>query len=207
MIEIRRTLTRRALAALACALLALPAAAADMNKVIRHVFPVAETGFDPQAINDLYSGTVVQVIFETLLTYDYLARPVEARPEGRRGAAADHRRRQDLHVPDPEGRLLHPGPRVQGREAGAGGERFRVLAEAPGRPRSVRPTRSWSRARSSASTRRRKPRRRAASSTTMRRSRGSRSSTATRCASGSRRPITGCRTCSRTSRPPPSHAR
>jgi len=81
MIEIRRTLTRRALAALACAMLALPAAAADMNKVIRHVFPVAETGFDPQAINDLYSGTVAQAIFETLLTYDYLARPSKLVPK------------------------------------------------------------------------------------------------------------------------------
>jgi ABC-type transport system substrate-binding protein len=57
-----------------------PAAAADMNKVIRHVFPAAETGFDPQAISDLYSGTVVQAIFETLLTYDYLARPSKLVP-------------------------------------------------------------------------------------------------------------------------------
>ena len=81
MTESRRTLTRRALAALACAMLALPAAAADMNKVIRHVFPVAETGFDPQAINDLYSGTVAQAIFETLLTYDYLARPSKLVPK------------------------------------------------------------------------------------------------------------------------------
>jgi oligopeptide transport system substrate-binding protein len=57
-----------------------PTPAADMNKVIRHVFPVAETGFDPHAIDDLYSGTVVQAIFETLLTYDYLARPAKLIP-------------------------------------------------------------------------------------------------------------------------------
>jgi len=56
------------------------AAAANMDKVIRHVFPAAETGFDPQAISDLYSGTVVQAIFETLLTYDYLARPSKLVP-------------------------------------------------------------------------------------------------------------------------------
>jgi ABC-type oligopeptide transport system substrate-binding subunit len=69
-------LRRRALAALTIIALVLPvfpAGAADMNKVIRHVFPVAETGFDPQAVHDLYSGTVVQAVFETLLTYDYLA--------------------------------------------------------------------------------------------------------------------------------------
>ena len=73
-----RSLACRVLAVSAAAVAALsvvPAAAADMNKVIRHVFPAAETGFDPAAVHDLYSGTVVQAIFETLLTYDYLARP------------------------------------------------------------------------------------------------------------------------------------
>src|SRR5512137_777015 len=80
MTDLRRTLARRVLAGLAGVLLALPAAAADMNKVVNHVFPVAETGFDPQAVNDLYSGTVVQAIFETLLSYDYLARPSKLVP-------------------------------------------------------------------------------------------------------------------------------
>ncbi len=59
---------------------ALPAVAADMNKVVRHVFPAAETGFDPAAAHDLYSGTIEQAIFETLLTYDYLARPAKVVP-------------------------------------------------------------------------------------------------------------------------------
>jgi ABC-type transport system substrate-binding protein len=72
-------------AAIACALaLAVltptDCVAADPNKVIRHVFPAAETGFDPQGIDDLYSGTVVQAIFETLLSYDYLARPAKLVP-------------------------------------------------------------------------------------------------------------------------------
>ncbi len=56
------------------------AVAADMNKVVRHVFPAGEEGFDPGAAHDLYSGTVNQVIFETLLTYDYLARPSKLVP-------------------------------------------------------------------------------------------------------------------------------
>jgi ABC-type transport system substrate-binding protein len=56
------------------------AVAADMNKVIRHVFPAGEEGFDPAAAHDLYSGTVEQVIFETLLTYDYMARPAKLVP-------------------------------------------------------------------------------------------------------------------------------
>src|SRR6516164_9906859 len=56
------------------------AAGADMSKVVRHVFPAAETGFDPAYAQDLYSGTVEQAIFETLLTYDYLARPAKLVP-------------------------------------------------------------------------------------------------------------------------------
>lgn len=55
-------------------------AAPDPNKVIRDVFPVAETGFDPAAANDLYSGTIIQAIFDTLLTYDYLAQPAKIAP-------------------------------------------------------------------------------------------------------------------------------
>src|SRR4029450_3396890 len=62
--------------ALACAVVH-GAAAADMSKVVRQVFPAAETGFDPAAAHDLYSATVEQAIFETLLTYDYLARPAK----------------------------------------------------------------------------------------------------------------------------------
>jgi oligopeptide transport system substrate-binding protein len=54
--------------------------AADMNKVVRYVFPAGEEGFDPAAAHDLYSGTVEQAIFETLLTYDYLARPSKLAP-------------------------------------------------------------------------------------------------------------------------------
>ena len=62
------------------AMLAQPLSAADNSKVIRDVFPVAETGFDPAAVHDLYSGTIVQAIFETLFTYDYLARPAKVVP-------------------------------------------------------------------------------------------------------------------------------
>src|SRR4030095_3533774 len=64
----------------AFAVFAPAASAADMNKVIRHVFPAGEEGFDPAAAHDLYSGPVEQAIFETLLTYDYLARPSKLVP-------------------------------------------------------------------------------------------------------------------------------
>jgi oligopeptide transport system substrate-binding protein len=79
----RQTLAGRiagAWLALALAVLAPTALAADPDKVIRDVFPAAETGFDPAAVHDLYSGTVTQAIFETLLTYDYLAQPAKIAP-------------------------------------------------------------------------------------------------------------------------------
>ncbi|MCK6434257.1 MAG: ABC transporter substrate-binding protein [Aquabacterium sp.] len=73
----------KTLLALACtALLALPwPAAAQAPKVLRYAFPVAETGFDPAQISDLYSRTVAAGIFEAPLTYDYLARPARIVPQ------------------------------------------------------------------------------------------------------------------------------
>ena len=50
-------------------------AQADPNKVLRVVFPVAETGFDPQASSDFYSNNVIRAMFDALYRYDHLARP------------------------------------------------------------------------------------------------------------------------------------
>jgi len=55
-------------------------AAADPNKVLRVAFEIGETGFDPVRVTDAYSGQVIQAIFERLLTYDYLARPLQLVP-------------------------------------------------------------------------------------------------------------------------------
>jgi ABC-type transport system substrate-binding protein len=55
-----------------------PAAA---QKVLRYAFPIAETGFDPAQISDLYSRTITANIFESPLTYDYLARPAQLKPQ------------------------------------------------------------------------------------------------------------------------------
>jgi ABC-type transport system substrate-binding protein len=69
----------RPLAALFLSLLvAVPSAAQE--KVLRYAFPVAETGFDPGQINDVYSSIVLSHIFDPPLTYDYLARPVRVIP-------------------------------------------------------------------------------------------------------------------------------
>ena len=68
-------------AIVACALVVAPAApAADMNKTLRVAVQSSETGFDPQAISDLYSSFVTRVIFDPLYQYDYLARPFKIIP-------------------------------------------------------------------------------------------------------------------------------
>jgi ABC-type transport system substrate-binding protein len=56
------------------------ARASNNKKVLRYAFRVAETGFDPAQISDIYSRTVTPHIFEALYQYDPLARPVKVRP-------------------------------------------------------------------------------------------------------------------------------
>ena len=72
----------RALCLVLAAACAWPQAqAADPTKVLHAVFVAAETGFDPATTRDLYSAQVIQSIFETLYTYDYLARPAKLVPQ------------------------------------------------------------------------------------------------------------------------------
>jgi ABC-type transport system substrate-binding protein len=50
------------------------------EKVLRYAFEIAETGFDPAQISDVYSRIATENIFDALYAYDYLARPVKVRP-------------------------------------------------------------------------------------------------------------------------------
>ncbi|MEJ6001420.1 ABC transporter substrate-binding protein [Paucibacter soli] len=49
-------------------------------KLLRYNFRVAETGFDPARITDLYSRAITGHIFEGLYSYDHLARPAKLVP-------------------------------------------------------------------------------------------------------------------------------
>ena len=73
-----------ALRAAALVLCLLPAAGlgaqAAPAKTLRVTFQAAETGFDPVMISDYYSGSIIEAIFDPLLTYDYLARPPKIVP-------------------------------------------------------------------------------------------------------------------------------
>ena len=68
-------------AIVALAALAVPVRAADSPrwadpaKTIRVMFPVAETGFDPQTTQDYYSSHIHRAIFDPLYEFSYLARP------------------------------------------------------------------------------------------------------------------------------------
>ena len=64
----------------AAAALPSPSRPQPQQKVFRYAFPSAETGFDPAQISDLYSTTITAHIFDSLYSYEYLARPARIRP-------------------------------------------------------------------------------------------------------------------------------
>jgi ABC-type transport system substrate-binding protein len=74
------------LALFACAVVVVPGAGALADapaggtKVLRYALRVAETGFDPAQISDLYSSTMAANMFDALYEYAFLARPVRLRP-------------------------------------------------------------------------------------------------------------------------------
>ena len=75
----------RACAAAFALCLALPSPAqtpppAAAPKVLRYAIRVAETGFDPQQISDLYSSTMAANMFDAPLQVEFLARPIRLRP-------------------------------------------------------------------------------------------------------------------------------
>lgn len=53
---------------------------ADPAKVLRIAFPIAESGFDPVRVNDLYSNTITHALFHTLVTWDWMAKPAKLVP-------------------------------------------------------------------------------------------------------------------------------
>jgi len=55
---------------------AVAPARADGGKVLRMAMSIAETSFDPAFASDAASDQVISSVFDTMLDYDYLARPV-----------------------------------------------------------------------------------------------------------------------------------
>jgi ABC-type oligopeptide transport system substrate-binding subunit len=78
--KISRRTTLKALAAAAIVRPASGIAQTQRQKVLRYQFEVAESGFDPVQLSDLYSRIVTANIFDNLYRYDHLARPFKIKP-------------------------------------------------------------------------------------------------------------------------------
>jgi ABC-type transport system substrate-binding protein len=76
----RRQLLQAATALGAAGMGALPAMAAAPPKVLRYAIRVAETGFDPAQVSDLYSRTICAAMFDPPVQFDFLARPYRVVP-------------------------------------------------------------------------------------------------------------------------------
>ena len=61
------------------ALQARAAGAGSSPKTLRCAFQIAETGFDPAQVSDVYSNAVIGAIFDPPLQYEFLARPYRLR--------------------------------------------------------------------------------------------------------------------------------
>jgi ABC-type transport system substrate-binding protein len=90
------------------------ASAADPNKVLRIGFEIEETGFDPAKVSDNYSSQVILEVMESLLTYDYLARPAKLVPRTAESMPeiTDDGKTYLLHVR--RGVYFHPDPAFKG---------------------------------------------------------------------------------------------
>ena len=64
----------------ACALALATHASAAEKKVLRYAYEVAETGFDPVQLSDLYSRNMVCQIFEAPIHFAYLGKPGTLEP-------------------------------------------------------------------------------------------------------------------------------
>ena len=85
-------------------------AAADPAKVLHLAFEAADDGFDLIKTNSLYSNWLAEGVFESLLAYDYLARPAKG---GWRWVPACCARQT------PPSAAVDGHPRHDGRSAGA----------------------------------------------------------------------------------------
>ena len=62
--------------AMGCGEMAIAKTPAQPNKILNLAFEAPDDGFDMVKTYNFYSGNIAEAIFEPLLKYDYLARPV-----------------------------------------------------------------------------------------------------------------------------------
>ena len=117
------------------ALLVPNAHATDAPRTLRVAFSIAETSFDPAFASDAASDSVIANIFEAMLDYDYLARPVKLVPRTLEAMPTVEDGGRTYVCKVAQGHLLHARSRVQGQAARAHRRRLRLRLQAHPRSR------------------------------------------------------------------------
>ena len=92
-----------------------PAIAADPAKVLHVALTSAEMSFDPAFSADAGTDGIIDHIFDSVLDYDYLVRPVRSGAAHARRDAGRRGRRRDLRVPVEAGIFFTPDPAFKGK--------------------------------------------------------------------------------------------
>ena len=106
---------RQTLFALLVAFSANCIGAPDPHKILRVALEGTDEGFDPVRSVNYYSGIVLEAVGETLLTYDYLARPVKLVPQVAEALpeVSDQGRSYTFHIR--KGVYFSPDPAFKGK--------------------------------------------------------------------------------------------
>ena len=161
-----------------------------MNKTLRVAFPIAETGFDPQAISDLYSDVRQPRDLRCRSTdYDYLARPYKLVPNTAAALPEITHDGRTWTIRIKPGIYFADDPAFKGKKRELTAARLRLRVKRMLDPKMRSPYLCYLFegklvGADALVAKAKKP----ASSTTTRRSKACRRSTATRCASSSSRP-------------------
>ncbi len=93
----------------------LPARAAPAPKTLRVLLTTAETGLDPAVVSDLASLNLLENLFDPLLRYDYLARPLALRENTLAGMPRVERQGRSYTFQLQRGVYFTPDPAFHGQ--------------------------------------------------------------------------------------------
>src|SRR5258706_10391290 len=113
-LHLRSSAFTRLLACLVALSLVSVVEAADPRKVVRTSYPSAENKLDPQAESDEASAAISAAIFDSLLEYDYLARPAKLKARAAAAPPAGNADGTVLTVKAEPGRHVTPDPACNG---------------------------------------------------------------------------------------------
>src|SRR6202521_892813 len=114
-VHLRSSAVVSLLACIAAAFLQTGAQAADPRKVLRVAYTSAERGFDCARESDEFTGILCDNIFDALLQYDHLARPIKLQPRAAQAMPeiADNGRTYTFRIK--KGIYFTPDPAFEGK--------------------------------------------------------------------------------------------